>query len=229
MFNFLKLKRPRQKEFAVIGLGGFGRSVVHYLTEKGYSVLALDKDPKQTQSISEFCTQAAVVDATREESLQSLDIASFDTVVVAIDSDFESNLITTTALKALGVQHVICKALTQRQKDILLRMGADRVIMPEADGGRRLGLELAVPNLLEKISFGDSHNVLELRAPDKMVGKTLRQLRLRNIYGANVVALRHEDQINLSPDADQAIEENDILVLIGPADRIQELIETKNA
>jgi trk system potassium uptake protein len=225
MFNLLKLKRPKRKEFVVIGLGGFGRSVVHYLSEKGYSVLALDKDPNQVQLISEFCTQAVVVDATREESLQSLDIVSFDTVVVAIDSDFESNLITTTALKALGVQRVICKALTQRQKDILLNIGADRVIMPEADAGRRLGLELAIPNLLEQISFGDSHDLLELRAPDRMVGKTLRQLRLRNIYGANVVALRHENLVKVSPDADQAIEENDILVLIGPAERIQKLTD----
>jgi trk system potassium uptake protein len=225
MFTFSKHKRPQQKEFAVIGLGGFGRSVVRYLSEKGYSVLALDKDPKQTQSISEFCTHAAVVDATREEALKELDIDSIDTVIVAIDSDFESNLITTTALKALGVRHVICKALTQRQKDILLLMGADRVIMPEADAGQRLGLELAVPNLLEKISFGDSHNVLELRAPDRMVGKTLRQLRLRNRYGANVVALRHEGQINISPGADQAIEADDTLVLIGPAERIQKLTE----
>jgi trk system potassium uptake protein TrkA len=225
MFNLLKFKRPKRKEFAVIGLGGFGRSVVHYLSKKGYSVLALDKDPNQVQLISEFCTQAVVVDATREESLQSLDIVSFDTVVVAIDSDFESNLITTTALKALGVQRVICKALTQRQKDILLNIGADRVIMPEADAGRRLGLELAIPNLLEQISFGDSHDLLELRAPDRMVGKTLRQLRLRNIYGANVVALRHENLVKVSPDADQAIEENDILVLIGPAERIQKLTD----
>jgi trk system potassium uptake protein len=225
MFNLLKFKRPKRKEFAVIGLGGFGRSVVHYLSEKGYSVLALDKDPNQVQLISEFCTQAVVVDATREESLQSLDIVSFDTVVVAIDSDFESNLITTTALKALGVQRVICKALTQRQKDILLNIGADRVIMPEADAGQRLGLELAIPNLLEQISFGDSHDLLELRAPDRMVGKTLRQLRLRNIYGANVVALRHENLVKVSPDADQAIEENDILVLIGPAERIQKLTD----
>jgi trk system potassium uptake protein len=225
MFRLSKLKRPKQKEFAVIGLGGFGRSVVQYLSEKGYSVLGLDKDPKQVQFISDFCTQAAVVDATRQESLEALDIASFDTVIVAIDSDFESNLITTTALKALGVRQVICKALTQRQKDILLNIGADQVIMPEADAGRRLGLELAVPNLLEQISFGDSHNLLELRAPDRMVGKTLRQLRLRNIYGANVVALRHEGLVNVSPDADQAIGANDILILIGPAERIQKLTE----
>ncbi len=225
MFRLSRAKRPQHKEIAIIGLGNFGRSVARYLSEKGYSVLALDKDPRKTQAISEFCAQAAVIDATRQESLEALDITSFDTVVVAIDSDFESNLIATTALKALGVRHVICKALTQRQKDILLRIGASRVIMPEADAGRRLALELAVPNLLEQISLGDGYNVLEFRVPDTIAGKTLRQLRLRNRFGANVVALRHDASVTLSPDADQVVEENDILIVIGPTERIKRMIE----
>jgi len=215
----------KRKEFAVIGLGRFGRAVVRTLSEKGYSVLGIDRDAPTVQYISESCTQAVVVDSTSEESLKALDIASFDTVVVAIGSDFESNLITTVALKALGVQRVICKALSQRQKDILLRVGADHVVMPESDAGRRLGVELAAPNLLEQISFGDSHSVLELRAPESMVGKTLAQLDLRNRYGANVVALRHEASVTVSPEADQVVEENDILVLIGRTEKICKLTE----
>jgi trk system potassium uptake protein len=166
-----------------------------------------------------------VVDSTSEESLRALDIASFDTVVVAIGSDFESNLITTVALKALGVRRVICKALSRRQKDILLRVGADHVVMPEADAGRRLGIELAAPNLLEQISFGDSHSVLEFRAPESMTGKTLAELDLRNNYGANVVAVRHEASVTVSPNADQMISENDIIVVIGRTEKISQLAE----
>jgi trk system potassium uptake protein len=215
----------KRKEFAVIGLGRFGRSVVRTLSEKGYSVLGIDRDAAAVQYISESCTQAVVVDSTNEDSLRALDIASFDAVVVAIGSDFESNLITTVALKAVGVRRVICKARSQRQKDILLRVGADQVILPEADAGRRLGVELAAPNLLEQISFGDSHSVLELRAPDIMVGKTLAELDLRNRYGANVVALRHEASVTVSPEAEQVIEENDILVLIGRTEKICKLTE----
>jgi trk system potassium uptake protein len=215
----------KRKEFAVIGLGRFGRAVVRTLSEKGYSVLGIDRDAATVQYISESCTQAVVVDSTSEESLKALDIGSFDAVVVAIGSDFESNLITTVALKAVGVRRVICKARSQRQKDILLRVGADQVILPESDAGRRLGVELAAPNLLEQISFGDSHSVLELRAPEVIVGKTLAELDLRNRYGANVVALRHETSVTVSPEAEQVIEENDILVLIGRTEKICKLTE----
>lgn len=217
--------RTKRKEFAVIGLGRFGRAVVRTLNEKGYSVLGIDKDTATVQYISESCTQAVVVDSTSEESLKALDIASFDTVVVAIGSDFESNLITTVALKALGVRHVVCKALSQRQKDILLRVGADQVVLPEADAGRRLGIELAAPNLLEQISFGDSHSVLELRVPASMTGKSLAELDLRNAYGANVVAVRHEASVTVAPRADQVLAENDIIVVIGRTERITKLTE----
>jgi trk system potassium uptake protein TrkA len=217
--------RTKRKEFAVIGLGRFGRAVVRTLNEKGFSVLGIDRDAATVQYISESCTQAVVVDSTSEESLRALDIASFDTVIVAIGSDFESNLITTVVLKALGVRRVVCKALSQRQKDILLRVGADQVILPEADAGRRLALELAAPNLLEQISFGDSHSVLELRVPSSMTGKTLAELDLRNNYGANVVAVRHETSVTVAPRADQVLSENDIIVVIGRTERINKLTD----
>lgn len=225
MLGLSKTERSKQKDFAVIGLGRFGRSVVRTLSERGYNVLGLDKDPQKVQYVSEYCTQAVVVDSTNEDSLKALDIASFDAVVVAIGSDFESDLITTVALKSLGVRHVICKARSQRQKDILLRVGADQVVRPESDAGRRVGMELALPNLLEQISFGDSHSVLELRAPEWMIGKTLAELDLRNRYSANVVALRHEASVTVSPEADQIVSDNDILVLIGRTDRICKLTE----
>jgi trk system potassium uptake protein len=225
MLGLSKTERSKQKDFAVIGLGRFGRSVVRTLSERGYNVLGLDKDPQKVQYISEYCTQAVVVDSTNEDSLKALDIASFDAVVVAIGSDFESDLITTVALKALGVKRVICKARSQRQKDILLRVGADQVVRPESDAGNRVGTELALPNLLEQISFGDSHSVLELRAPDWMIDKTLVELDLRTRYSANVVALRHEASVTVSPEADQVVSENDILVLIGRTEKICKLTE----
>jgi trk system potassium uptake protein len=217
--------RTKRREFAVIGLGRFGRAVVRSLSEKGCSVLGIDIDAATVQYISDSCTQAVVVDSTNEDSLKALDIASFDTVVVAIGSDFESNLITTVALKSLGVRRVVCKALSRRQKDILLRVGADDVVLPEADAGRRLGLELMAPNLLEQISFGDSHSVLELRVPASMAGKTLAELDLRNAYGANVVAVRHEASVTVSPRAAQMLSENDIIVVIGHTERINKLAE----
>lgn len=220
MFN-----RQKKAEFAVIGLGRFGRGVVKMLREKGHSVLGIDRDPEHVQYISEFCTQAVVIDSTNEDSLRALDIASFDTVVVAIGSDFESNLITTVALKSLGVRRVVCKALSTRQKEILLRVGADHVVQPEADAGRRLGLELAMPNLLDQISLGDEHSILEMRVPASLVGKTLIELDFRNRFGSAVVAVKHEKSVTVAPGGDVVLDKNDVIVVIGRTADISQLAE----
>lgn len=219
----LKSRQNKQKEFAIIGLGRFGRAIVRTLSAKGFCVVGIDRDAQKVQRVSEYCTQVAVADSTNEDSLKAFDIPSFDAVIVAIGSDFESNLITTAALKALGARHVICKALSERQKEILLRVGADRVVRPESDAGQRLATELIAPNLLEQISLGEEHSILEFRVPASMTGKTIAEIDPQGNYGANVVAIRHEAAVILSPKASQVLMENDILVIIGEASRIGKL------
>ncbi len=218
-------KRTKKHEFAVIGLGRFGRSVVKTLHEKGFNVLGVDRDVHVVQHVSEYCTDSVVLDSTDEDALRALDIASFDTVIVAIGSDFESNLITTVALKALGVKRVISKAQTKRQKDILLRVGADQVVQPEADAGRRLALELSAPNMLDQISFGDEHTILEVIVPPSIAGRTLGEVDFRNRFGATVVAVKHENSVTIAPSASYLLDTNDVIVVIGRSDTVNQLVE----
>lgn len=216
-------KRNKKHEFAVIGLGRFGRAVVKTLNEEGFNVLGVDRDPQIVQHLTDYCTQSVVLDSTDEDALRALDISSFDTVIVAIGSDFESNLITTVALKALGVKRVISKAQTKRQKDILLRVGADQVVQPEADAGRRLGIELATPNLLDQIPFGDQHSILEIRVPASLAGKTLAEVDFRNRYNASVLAIKHEQSITVAPSADYKLDASDVIVVIGQTEDVSKL------
>ena len=172
------------------------------------------------QAVAGTCTQAVVLDSTNEDALRELGIAEFDTVVVAIGSDFESNLITTAALKAIGVKRVFCKALSTRQMDILLRVGASEVIQPEADAGRELGLELAAPNLLDRIPLGDGHTIIEFRVPSSLNGKTLAEVDFRNRFGATVMAVKHGDDVVVAPLGTHIMEEGHVLVVLGQEDRI---------
>ncbi len=143
-------------EFAVIGLGRFGSSLALTLAERGFSVLGIDRDRSIVQALAGRLTQTVALDSTDEQALRAVDIPSFDTVVVAIGSNFEANLLTTVAVKSLGVPHVICKATTDRQRTILLRVGADRVILPEHEAGCRLAQELAAPGWSIKLRWVSS-------------------------------------------------------------------------
>jgi trk system potassium uptake protein TrkA len=213
--------RRRQAEFAIIGLGRFGASLARALMESGNNVLGIDNDPQLVQRISDEITHAAILDATDEEALREIDITSFDTVIVAIGADFESNLLTTVALKSLGVRHVISKVVTRRQRDILLRVGADRVVQPEHDAGRRLAEELMAPTVLERVHLGPNFSVVELQTPDTLSQQTLAQLDLRARLGVTVLVIKRDDQLIASPPADTVLLDGDLLLVLGENDALQ--------
>lgn len=207
-------------EFAVIGLGRFGTSLALALMEDGHSVLGIDADPVIVQRISADITYAVSCDATDEEALQEVNITAFDTVVVAIGVDFESNLLVTSALKSLGVRHVISKAVTSRQQEILLRVGADRVVLPEHDAGRRLAEELIAPAVLERVHLGPDHSVAEVRVPSSLAWRSLAQLDLRRRMGVTVLVIKRGEQLLVSPTADTVLLDDDLLVILGENDAL---------
>jgi trk system potassium uptake protein TrkA len=208
-------QRDDIQEFAVIGLGRFGASLALTLEAHGHTVLGVDLNPEPVQEIADEIAQAVTLDATSEEALRMVDIASFETVVVAIGADFESNLLTTVALKELGVSRVICKAITARQERILLRMGADRVIRPEHDAGARLAEELSTPAMLEKLPLGPEHSVIELIVPESLAWQTIAQAHVRQKYGITVLVVKREDALLVSPPPDCVLQQGDILVVLG--------------
>lgn len=212
--------KTQQAEMAVIGLGRFGSSVALTLARQGFSVVGVDRDPKLVQSLADELTQTLSFDAADENALRAVDIVSFDTVIVAIGSDFEANLMVTAALKAVGVRRIICKALTERQQTILLRIGADKVVLPESEAGQRLALELANPNLLDRIPLGREHSVVELTVPGAVAGTTLQATQLRSRYGVTVVAIKRGESVTVAPPADYVMAKGDLLVVIGTNENV---------
>jgi trk system potassium uptake protein len=219
------LPRRGRAEFAVIGLGRFGSSLALALVESGQSVLGIDEDEVLVQRISDEITHSAILDATNEDALREVEITAFDTVIVAIGADFESNLLTTVALKSLGVHHVISKAVTSRQREILLRVGADQVVQPEHDAGRRLAEELIAPAVLERLHLGPDHSVVELRTPPSMAGKSLVELDLRRRFGVTVLLIKREDELFVAPNADMVLLNDDLLVVLGSNSALQAMGE----
>lgn len=219
------VRRSSKQEFVVIGLGRFGSNVALRLEEQGHTVLGIDRSEHLVQHMADHITQAVALDATNEDALRAVDMASFGTAVVAIGSDFESNVLTTVALKSVGVRHVICKAPTYRQRDILLKVGADRVIQPEIDAGRRLADELATPNLLEKLTLGPEHSLVELLMPPSLAWKSLVQLDLRQKFGVSVLLVKRGNDLTVSPRADFVLNPDDVLVVLGRNERIARFAE----
>lgn len=215
----------KKQEFAVIGLGRFGSSLALTLVNRGFSVLGIDRDRDIVQSLSEQITYAVALDSTNEDALREIDIGSFDSVVVAIGSSFESNIMTTVALKSIGVKRVVCKATTHRQRDILMRVGADQVILPEHDAGRRLANILSGPGVLDQLELAPGYSITELEVPQSMVGSTLLETDVRRRYGVTVLVVKRKDTLMVSPSINYTFQKGDLLIVIGNDSDIARLNE----
>lgn len=216
-------------EFAVIGLGRFGRSVAITLEQNGHHVLGIDENEELVQEIAPYLTQAVIFDSTNIESLRAVDIMSFDTVIVAIGTDFEANIMTTVSLKELGVKRVICKAPTVQQEKILLRVGADEVVMPERESAVRLAETLHTPGMLEQFKLGadTDYTVAEFTVPDGLCNQTMAQTDIRGRLGINVLVIKRGEDVIVNPGANVILRAGDVLVMLGHADEIAAFSELR--
>ncbi len=208
-------RNNHHQEYAIIGLGRFGMNLALRLEELGHTVMAIDEDPILVQSIADRVTHAATFDATNEDALRIAGVPSFDTVVVAIGTNFEANLLTTASLKSLGVKRIICKTQTKRQQDILLRIGADRVIQPEQNSAERLAEEMSTPAMLERIPLGPGYSLAEVVLPKSLVHRSLAQCDLRQRYDVTVLLVKRGDELIMAPPADIIFQQDDMLVVLG--------------
>jgi len=140
---------------------------------------------------------------------------NFDVAVVAIGQDIESSILCTLILKDIGIPYVVAKAQSHLHGKVLQKTGADRVVFPERDMGVRVANNLISTNLLDYIELSDDFSIMEMKAPEFTVGKTLAQLRLPNLFGINIIAIKTGEEINITPGADDTINSGDTLVVVG--------------
>jgi|SRR3712207_1574713 len=212
-----------KKQFVVIGLGRFGTSVAKTLYSLGNDVLAIDSDEDIVQSISGEVTHSVQADATDENNLNALGIRNFDVAVVTIGSDIQSSVMVTLLVKELGVKYIIAKANSELHAKVLRKIGADRIILPERDMGVRVAHNLVSTNILDYIELSPDYSIAEIVSADEWKGKSLNELSIRSKYGINIVAIKRNNDINVSPRADDIIEDGDILVAIGGAEELGRL------
>jgi trk system potassium uptake protein len=204
-----------KKQFAVVGLGRFGGSICRTLSELGAEVLAIDSDEDRVNEFTPIATHAVIADSTDESVLKSLGLRNFDHVIVAIGDNIQASILTTLMLKELGVKKVTAKAQNDYHEKVLRKIGADHVVHPERDMGARIARNITSSSVVDYLEISDKHSLIEVVAGKKMHGKTLIDLDVRANFGVNIVAIKEEGHINVSPRADQVIKNGDILIVIG--------------
>ncbi len=203
------------KQFVVIGCGRFGGSVAKALSKLGHDVLAVDCDEKIVQNISEHVTHSVQASGTDEQALHSLGIKNFDVAIISIGTDIQTSILATLIAKEAGIDYIVAKAQGNLHAKVLYKIGADRVVFPEREMGERVAHNLVAHNIIDYIELSKDYSIMELEVPKNWVGKSLLDLDLRVKHGINVMAIKHQEEINISPAAEDALEHDDVLVVIG--------------
>ncbi|EOU1681468.1 TrkA family potassium uptake protein [Clostridium perfringens] len=211
------------KQFVIIGLGRFGSSVAKTLYALGHDVLAIDSNEDLVQEISDSVTHAVQMDATDENALRTLGLRNFDVAVVTIGANIQASVMATLLVKDMGIKYIIAKGNSDLHAKVLYKIGADRVILPEKDMGVRVAHNLVSSSILDYIELSPDYSIIEIESPKEWYGKSMKELSLRSKYGINVMAIKRNNEVNISPDADDIINKDDIVVAIGSAEDLTKL------
>ena len=204
-----------KKQYAVFGLGSFGRSVALTLESLGCDVIVVDKSYEKVQEISDSVSYAMRADVSDPEALESLGGKNLDGAVVAVSERLEASIMATIAAKEIGIPYVLAKARDELQGMILEKIGADAIVYPERDMGSRVAKSLVSTAFTDWIELSAEYSMAETVIPEKWVGKTLADLKVRERYGLNVVGIMQGEEVNVTFDPHEVLPPDCIIIVIG--------------
>ena len=212
-----------KKSYAVFGLGRYGLAVATELVKNGADVLAVDIDENIVNSAIADIPFCKCADITEPEVLRQLGIANVDVVIVAMATNLEANVMAVMLCKELGVKTVIAKCADDMQGKILLKVGADKIVIPERESGVRLAKNMLSSGFVDVMELSNDVSLLELEIKEDWVGKNLIELNLRKKYGINVIAMKQGDEVVIDLDPTLPLSKESQLIIIAHTSKLEKL------
>lgn len=211
------------KQFGVIGLGRFGKSVTETLYVLGHEVIVIDSEEENINEMADFASHTLIGDATQKAVLEAAGLSELDVVIVGI-TDFESSIMTCILCQELGVKKIIAKARSDQHAEILKKIGVQDAIIPEKDLGRKLANNLATKNVIESISLSANYEIVEFTVPHSWMGETIAQLDIRKKYGLSILGInRGENEFIGNPKPSTDLKTTDTLLILGSTEQLKAL------
>jgi trk system potassium uptake protein TrkA len=211
------------KQYLIIGAGRFGSSIAKNLFKKGNEVMMIDESEDAIAQVMEFTTTSMIGNCNDERFISSIGVRNFDVVIIAFASDIAASILLATLLKEAGAKRLISKAKNELQGKVLTKMGVDQVVYPERDMGKRIADSLSSSSVLEHIELSADYGILEFKAKPEWHGKNIGTINFRRNFGWNVIAVKENDELNVSPDADTIITKTSTIIAIGKSNSINKL------
>ncbi len=186
----------------VCGFGRNGRQACLELIEHGENVVVIDSKESSIDQIRLLPELLFVQgDATQEEVLNMANIAEAKALITAIPSDAENVYVVLTAREMNSKIKIISRSEKSQSDNKLKRAGADNVIMPDRIGGQQMAKLVAQPDVVEFLDNILLQSTMGVKLEEVsckglahcFVGKSIRELNVRDRSGANIIGLKDQD------------------------------------
>jgi trk system potassium uptake protein len=224
-------------KYIIVGLGNFGAYLGAQLTEMGHEVIGIDRSEVKVDMMKDKITYAITLDATDAHAVKNLPCRDTDVVIIAIGEDFGASIMATALFKQMNVKRLISRSINNTHKAILEAIGIDEIIHPEEDSAERMAKRLQMKGVLDSLDVSDNYNIIEVKAPNRYVGLTIFETKIRQDHNVNILTLiKWVDKPNIfgiksktkkvtgvvTPET--VIEKDDIMLLFGHIKDLQSIL-----
>ena len=201
-----------KKNIVVFGLDSFGMSTIKQLSKYNCETLAIDKHMDRVELADEYATFAMQINMHDIDDFEELSLNSYDVAIITF-SDIQTSILAALVCKENNIPMVIAKANDETHKKILTKMEVDKIILPEEESGIKLAKGIMDKSIIDMVDLSNEYSIVELNTSEKWINKSLSELRLRNLYGLNVLCIKNKNEnLVISPTPEHVIKKGDILV-----------------
>ena len=212
------------KNVLLIGLGRFGRHMAQTLSDLHHQVLVIDKDEHKVQEAMSYATNAEIGDATDPALIDALGVKDFDLCVVTMSHDLQASLEITALLKEKGAPFVLVRVSRDTHAHFLLSCGADEIIYPEKQMADWAAVRYSDDHVYDYTRLSPDHAIYETEIPEAWAGRTIVDLKVRQRYHLNILAVRRGGEVDPMPGPDYQFRSSDHVVLLGSDRDVQKFL-----
>jgi voltage-gated potassium channel len=220
------------QHLVVCGYGRVGRLVCREFSRQKLRFVIVDRRPESLAGFDLPFGIPLVGEATDDEVLKRAGVERARALVSAAPSDADNLYVTMSARLLNDNLFIVARAETEAAEKKLKRAGANRVVSPHVIGGFRVAQAVTRPAVVDFIELATRTEHMDLQieevriaAGSPLAGKTLMAGQLRQDLGIIIVAIKKEaGHMLFNPPGDALMEAGDVLIALGPRQRLDELV-----
>ncbi len=229
IFKKKRIKKDIDKlkgHFIICGFGRMGQIICKELKANKMKFVVIDKEESLLKDREDILY--LIGDTTKDEILKEAGIERAKGLITVLTTDAE-NLYVVLSARALNPKlFIVARAAEEEAEKKLKIAGADRVICPYHIGGLRIAQTVMRPNVVDFLEFVTRSEYMDIQIEEirvsensSLVGKSLSEARIGSEIGAIVIGIKRANgKIEFNPSAYTIINKNDILIVLGPMQKL---------